>query len=187
MLSILFELLLWGVLGAIPGFYAYYVRQHDTRLGIAIGAIIGAVIGVGGTQLGFIASPLSAAVIIIGLLGVMMLLMPEAEFDPKSTKPKNNTDDNQRKVTAAIGGILIVLFLLVGIERAFFGYSVWIAVAIIVGGMLYAAYLGRDTDTTVAQLQSTTVMMLMAIGVIALIFAIAIPTIGWNGCICAIP
>ena len=36
------------------------------------------------------------------------------------------------RMIAGIGGILIVLFLLVGIERAFFGYSVWLATIVIV-------------------------------------------------------
>jgi ABC-type sugar transport system permease subunit len=174
--NIFLELLLWAFIGSIPGFYAYYMRQYDTRVGIGIGAFLGFVVGLAGTRLEFISSPLSAVVVIVGLLGVLMLLLPERQLSQAELTPSASATMT-RKFIAVGGGILILLFLLIGVERAFFGYSVWVAVVVIVGGMIYAAFLARETDTHSATIQSTTLGMMIAVGVVALAFSIAIPTI----------
>jgi len=110
-INLFFVALLWGLIGALPGFYIFYVRQYDTRLGAAIGALLGITVGMGGTRTGLVASPLSAVVIIFGLLGAALLLMPQSQY----IKPLGLV---QRGIIAA-GGLALILFVMLGIAQIF--------------------------------------------------------------------
>lgn len=116
-MAVLFEIVLWALIGALPGFYIFYLRGYNTRLGIGLGAAVGVVIGVLGQNIGIVASSISAVVLIMGLVGVTLLLLPPSQYDIAPSM--------QRRLMTILGGLLIVLFLFVGVsEIVFFGRSV---------------------------------------------------------------
>ncbi|MEO1288696.1 MAG: hypothetical protein AAFV93_13090, partial [Chloroflexota bacterium] len=116
-MAILIEIILWALIGALPGFYIFFLRGYDTRLGIALGAVAGVLIGVVGQNLDLVASPISAGVIIMGLIGVVLLLLPPSQYDTAPSLP--------RRALTILGGLLILLFFFVGIsEIVFFGRNI---------------------------------------------------------------
>lgn len=80
MLDFIFSLLLWAVIGALPGFYATYAKRYDPRLGAAVGAVLGIIIGEVGIRTGIVASVGSGVVILMGLGAVAALLLPRGTF-----------------------------------------------------------------------------------------------------------
>lgn len=68
----------WAVLGGLPGFYLFYSLNRNPRHGARLGVVIGVTIGVGGLLLGLMISPeaLVNAVILLWLaaLGVGLIL-----------------------------------------------------------------------------------------------------------------
>ena len=178
MFDLILEAIFWAILGGLLGFYIFYARGYNTRTGLWIGAVLSIVIGVGGTELGVVSSPLSAVVVTAGLLGVLMLFLPDIMPDTSTTvTSESKAATNQRKLFTALGGVAIILFLLVGISQAFFDYTIEIAVALIVLGFIYVAYSMRDTEQFAASIDRSTAIMLFAIGFIAIVFALAVPTI----------
>lgn len=116
-MAVLFESVIWALIGALPGFYIFFLRGYDTRLGIGLGALAGVLIGVFGQNIGLVASSISAVVLIMGLVGVTLLMLPPSQYDVAPSM--------QRRLLTILGGSLIILFLLVGVsEIVFFGRSV---------------------------------------------------------------
>jgi len=80
MLDTIFGLLLWIIVGGIPGFYASYAKGYNPWYGITAGAVLALIIGVAGVQTGLVAAQGSAVVIIFGLCAVAALLIPEGDY-----------------------------------------------------------------------------------------------------------
>lgn len=80
MIDLLFGLLLWAVIGALPGFYATYAKGYDPRIGAAAGAVIGVLVGELGIRVGIVSTIGSAVVILIGLGAIAALLLPHGTF-----------------------------------------------------------------------------------------------------------
>jgi len=40
-MDIIIEAIIWIIIGALPGFYVFFIRGYDTRLGAIIGAVRG--------------------------------------------------------------------------------------------------------------------------------------------------
>ena len=76
----LIGIVLWGLIGAIPGFYVSYLRGYNPRDGILVGAIIGIVVGVVGLSTGIVAAQGSAVVIIFGLAAIAALFLPKSDY-----------------------------------------------------------------------------------------------------------
>jgi|GEM_PF-78062 len=116
-MNMLLEIILWALIGALPGFYIFFLRGYDTRIGIGLGAVAGVLIGVAGQSLGIVASPLSAVVIIMGLVAIVLLFLPAAQYDVAPSM--------QQRLFTLLGGLLIFLFLFVGVsEIVFFGRNI---------------------------------------------------------------
>lgn len=110
MLDQIFSLLLWAIIGALPGFYVFYARRHNPRLGAAVGAVLGVLTGEVGTRLGLISGPIAAVLVTLALLAIVMLWLPKGEYGPKSS--------TVRRFLLTVGALLIVLFVISGLELA---------------------------------------------------------------------
>ncbi|MEM6527819.1 MAG: sugar ABC transporter permease [Chloroflexota bacterium] len=116
-MNLIFELIFWAFVGALPGFYIFFIRGYDTRTGAILGGFFGAMIGMVGVNLGIVASSLSAVVIVMGLLIVALMFLPQSMYDTPPTL--------QRRMLTILGALLIFLFVLVGLSNVvFFGRSV---------------------------------------------------------------
>jgi multiple sugar transport system permease protein len=184
-MNIIFDVLLWAFIGALPGFYICFLRGYDTRLGLAGGAITGIIVGIGGLQTGIVASPLSAVVIIIGLMAAALLLLPEFldVIEPE------DTHSTQRTLLTIGGGAAIILFLLVGIGQSFFGVESILATVLTVALLAGTIFLSRETDERAAVIPSSLVPIIIgvivALGVfswivntVAIVFLVAAGIIG---------
>jgi len=80
MFNFLAELLIWGVIGALPGFYAAFIKRYNPLYGLLAGAVVGIIVGMGGTSIGIVASPGSAIVILLGLAASAALLLPRDNY-----------------------------------------------------------------------------------------------------------
>jgi len=117
-MSLIVEILLWCAIGALPGFYVFFLRAYNTYWGIGLGAALGVITGVIGIELDIVASPISAVVTIISLLGAILLLLPNNQYAEAEVT-------YQRRLFTAIGGVLILLFLMAGIsELVWFGRTI---------------------------------------------------------------
>lgn len=81
----LVNLLLWAVIGAVPGFYVFYIKRYHPRDGMLLGALGGMIVGGGGTLSGIISTAGAGVVTVIGLWLVAGLLLPWGEYDKKVT------------------------------------------------------------------------------------------------------
>lgn len=81
MIDTLFGLLIWMLVGAIPGYYVLYIKKYNPQLGLAIGAGLGLVVGVLGMLLDVFSTTGSAFVTIFGLWAVALLILPFGKFD----------------------------------------------------------------------------------------------------------
>lgn len=84
MLDTIFTFLVWGVVGAIPGYYASFFKGYRPLYGVGIGAVVGMIVGVIGINTGIISSVASAIVILMGLGGVAALLLPSDDYIEKN-------------------------------------------------------------------------------------------------------
>ncbi len=117
-MSSILEIILWCAIGALPGFYVFFLRSYNTFLGVGIGATTGFLVGFVGMELGLISTPLSAVVTIISLVGIALLLMPNNQY-------ANPDITYQRRALTAVGGVALVLFLMAGIsELVWFGRNI---------------------------------------------------------------
>ncbi|MEQ8672167.1 MAG: sugar ABC transporter permease [Aggregatilineales bacterium] len=85
MLDTIVNILVWAVLGAVPGFYVTAIKRHDPRLGIGIGAIGAVVIGFLGVEAGIISTAGAGVFIIMGLWGIGLLVLPYGDYDENIT------------------------------------------------------------------------------------------------------
>ena len=174
-MNILFEIILWALIGALPGFYIFFLRGYDTRAGIALGAVTGVLIGVAGQSLGIIASPISAVVIILGLVGVALLLLPASQYDVAPSTP--------RRLFTLLGGLLIILFLLVGVsELVFFGRSVDSGIVTILILVAYVFLLprGKYADTQSKDQRITNLAYALTMPTVLIVMGIVIFPVVWN-------
>jgi len=86
MADFIFGILLWAIIGALPGFYAGYGKGYDPRLTALIGAIAGVSIGLFGIPSGIVSTIGSGVVILFGLGGVAFLLLPRGDFGERITR-----------------------------------------------------------------------------------------------------
>lgn len=174
-MDIIFELLLWAFIGALPGFYIFFLRGYDTRLGIALGAVLGIVLGVGGVNSGIIASGLSAIVIIMGLIGIALLMLPPSEYEKPPTL--------QRRLFTMLGGLLIILFVMIGISNlVFFGRSVDPGILTIVILIIYAFMIPKgNADATQSKTQRiNNLSYALTIPTILIVMGLVIFPVIWN-------
>lgn len=86
MIDFIVELLLWALIGVMPGFYAAFLKRYNPLYGIVVGGLAGLIVGVLGTRLGIVASAGSAVVILFGLgLAAMLLLPRDSYMDEQGT------------------------------------------------------------------------------------------------------
>lgn len=158
-MNIIFDALFWAFMGALPGFYLCFLRGYDTRLGLAGGALTGVLVGLTGLQTGLVASPLSAVVIIIGLMAAALLLLPEF-IDSMEPEDSRTT---QRTLFIIGGGAAILLFLLVGITQSFFGVEKILATVLTVALLAGAFFLSRETDERAAVIPDSLTPLVMGV------------------------
>ncbi len=80
MVDLIVEILLWAVVGIIPGFYAAYFKRYHPLYGIVAGGVMGLLVGMLGTRLDIVASAGSAVVILFGLAAIAALLLPQSPY-----------------------------------------------------------------------------------------------------------
>jgi len=172
------NILLWAAIGALPGFYVFFVKQYDTRLGVLIGAALGVLVGFGATAVGLIASPLSAIATIFGLIVIALLLLPENAYpdDQKAQQP--------RRLVSAIIGFLLLLFLVVGLTSilpADFPVSpALITLAVIVLFLIYIVPRGDfDNQQTNAQ-RISNLAYALTLPTVLIVTGIVIFPVIWN-------
>ncbi|MGJ3239836.1 MAG: carbohydrate ABC transporter permease [Anaerolineae bacterium] len=171
----LFEIILWALIGALPGFYTFFMRGYDTRLGIVLGVIVGVLVGVVGQSIGIIASSISAVVIIIGLVGVALLLLPPGQYDQAPSL--------ERRLLTILGGLLIVLFLLVGVsEIVFFGRSIdpGIVTIFILVAYIFLIPRGNFAEHKSKNQRITDLAYALTIPTVLIVMGIVIFPVVWN-------
>lgn len=85
MLDQLVNILVWAVIGAVPGFYVTYIKRYEPRLGVIIGAVGGVVIGYIGVETGLLTTTGAGIVTVLALWGIALLLVPFGDYDQKVT------------------------------------------------------------------------------------------------------
>lgn len=106
-LQLLSFILLWAIIGGLPGFYLFYARNRNPRMGATLGVVVGVGLGVGLSLLGVLneqtfvnaASILWLAMILVGL------------FLPAGTHQQSVT--LQQRVADLAYGLLMPTFLIV--------------------------------------------------------------------------
>lgn len=173
MLDNLLQILLWAFIGALPGFYIFFVRGYDTRLGLIGGAVLGVIVGIGGVQSGIIASPLSAVVTIIGILAAALMLLPELLPQIGRATPRTSS----RLLITVGGGAAILLFLLVGISQTFFGIGSILATVLTVALVAAIFQLSRDTADRAAVIPSSLTPILIVVVIAMGLFSWIVNTV----------
>ncbi len=174
-MNVLFEIILWALIGALPGFYIFFLRGYDTRMGIALGAVAGVLIGVVGQNVGIVASSLSAVVLIMGLVGVALLLLPASQYDVVPSL--------QRRLFTLLGGLLIILFLFVGVsEIIFFGRSIDPGIVTILILIAYVFMLPRGNyeDAQSKDQRVSNLAYALTIPTVLIVMGIVIFPVLWN-------
>ena len=174
-MNVLFEIILWALIGALPGFYIFFLRGYDTRMGIALGAVAGVLIGVVGQNVGIVASSLSAVVLIMGLVGVALLLLPASQYDVAPSL--------QRRLFTLLGGLLIILFLFVGVsEIIFFGRSIDPGIVTILILIAYVFMLPRGNyeDAQSKDQRVSNLAYALTIPTVLIVMGIVIFPVLWN-------
>lgn len=92
MLETLVNLLFWGLVGGLPGFYVTLFKQYNPLYGIGIGALAGILIGQVGVSLGVVNSNTAAGGIIIILWLIAGLLAPRGGYDEKVSNRQRMTN-----------------------------------------------------------------------------------------------
>jgi multiple sugar transport system permease protein len=72
-------ILMWALIGGLPGFYLFYALNRSPRTGARVGLVIGIVLGVGATLLGIIDSPeaiINAALLLWAAALLAALVLP---------------------------------------------------------------------------------------------------------------
>ncbi len=85
MLEFILTVLIWALLGGVPGYYVAYVRQYNPRHGVLVGALLGVAVGVFGVGLGAVPSATHAVVMLLELAVIIALLLPRGRFDEQVT------------------------------------------------------------------------------------------------------
>jgi len=85
LLDIIINILIWAIVGAVPGFYVTYIKRHDPRLGVIGGAIFAVVFGYGGVSLGIFNNAGVAMFTILALWVIGLFLIPYGNYDEKVT------------------------------------------------------------------------------------------------------
>ncbi|RMG83093.1 MAG: sugar ABC transporter permease [Chloroflexi bacterium] len=85
MLEFILTVLIWALLGGVPGYYVAYVRQYNPRHGVLVGALLGVAVGVFGVGLGAVPSATHAVVMLLELAVIIALLIPRGRFDEQVT------------------------------------------------------------------------------------------------------
>jgi len=174
-MDILIEALIWIIIGALPGFYVFFIRGYDTRLGAIIGAVFGFIVGVIGIRTGIVSSGLSTVVIIMGAVGVSLLLLPKSEYSDEMTP--------QKRVMIAVGGLLMMLFLMVGFkDLVFFERSIDPGLVTIIALLGYAFLIPRGLyNTTQTKTQRTAnLAYALTIPTVLIVMGIVIFPVIWN-------
>lgn len=174
-MGIVWNIALWVLIGALPGFYIFFLRDYDTRMGIILGGITGFLVGFVGIELGIVASPLSAVVIIMGLVGVSLLLLPASRYVSEPSL--------QRRVITTLGGLLIILFLFVGIDDLiFFGRPVSpiVPTLLVLIGYVFVLPKGNYTDNQTKTQRITNLAYALTIPTILIVMGIVVFPVLWN-------
>ncbi|GAB5493929.1 MAG: hypothetical protein Phog2KO_41440 [Phototrophicaceae bacterium] len=174
-MNVILEILLWALIGALPGFYIFFLRGYDTRAGVVLGAVAGLLIGVLGQNIGIVASGLSAVVLIMGLVGATLLLLPPAQYEDAPTL--------QQRLVILVGGLLILLFLFVGVsEVVFFGRTLDSGIVTIFVLIAYMFLIPRGNfDATQSKDQRTRdLAYALTIPTILIVMGIVVFPVIWN-------
>lgn len=174
-MDIIIEAFIWIIIGALPGFYVFFIRGYDTRLGAMIGAGLGLLVGVAGIRLGVVSSGLSTVVIIMGAVGAALLLLPKNAYDGEMTV--------QRRMIIALGGILIMLFLMVGFkDLVFFERSIDPGIFTIIALLIYAFLIPRGlyTDNQSKVQRTANLAYALTVPTVLIVLGIVIFPVVWN-------
>lgn len=110
MIDFLFNLILWIIIGAVPGFYAAYFKQHDPLHGVAAGAVGGIVIGLIGGAVGLIDTLSAAVVTLFSAIAIVALLVPVGTYTQSASRRAQTT---AFAYTLMLPTVLIVLGIVV--------------------------------------------------------------------------
>jgi multiple sugar transport system permease protein len=80
-LDVLMSLLIWAVVGAVPGFYVFLAKKHLPRYGLLIGAVLGMVLGDLGVRLGLFGNTGAALLTLLAIWGIILLVLPRGDYD----------------------------------------------------------------------------------------------------------
>lgn len=78
-------ILVWAVIGGIPGFYTFLAKRRNPRHGVLIGALLGIMSGNLGVEQGVVPSFVHAIVLMIEVWIIVGLLMPTGTYDQEVT------------------------------------------------------------------------------------------------------
>ena len=110
MIELISNAVIWAIIGSIPGFYAAYAKRYNPIHGLAAGAVIGLIIGMGGIEVGLITTVTGAAVTIVGVTAIATLLMPVGDFTETASR---QTRINTFAYALIVPTMLIVLGIVV--------------------------------------------------------------------------
>jgi ABC-type sugar transport system permease subunit len=89
MIALLLTAVAWSIIGAIPGFYAFYSKRRDPRMGATYGALLGVAVGfIGLRLLGAVPSTSVAIIFIVAVWLTAGLLMPFGNYGDVATMPE---------------------------------------------------------------------------------------------------
>ncbi len=86
MIELIFNAIIWAIIGAIPGFYAAYAKRYNPVHGMAFGALVGLGVGVVGIELGLVTTVTGAVVTIVAAIIIAALLAPIGTFTEKASR-----------------------------------------------------------------------------------------------------
>ena len=133
------------------------------------------IVGVIGIRTGIVSSGLSTVVIIMGAVGVSLLLLPKSEYSAEMTL--------QKRVMIAVGGLLMMLFLMVGFkDLVFFERSIDPGLVTIIALLGYAFLIPRGLyNTTQTKTQRTAnLAYALTIPTVLIVMGIVIFPVIWN-------
>ncbi|MEO0560669.1 MAG: sugar ABC transporter permease [Chloroflexota bacterium] len=174
-MNIVFEFVVWGIIGALPGFYIFFARGHDTRVGAVVGALLGIAVGIIGIQTGLIATRLNGVVTVTSLLLIVLMFLPNNLYGTPPTL--------QRRIISMVCLVLIFLFLLIGISNVVF-FERNIDPGIVTMGALvafvFALPRGNYTDSQPRDQRITNLAYALTIPTITIVMGIVIFPVIWN-------
>ena len=84
-LNLIFGILVWAVLGALPGYYVFLAKKRLPQYGLAVGAVLGVVMGELAVRLGVIGNAGAALLTLLAIWVGILLLLPHGEYDRRVT------------------------------------------------------------------------------------------------------